>query len=107
MGADQGGGFDRLAPRSKPVAAANAAMESGCVSEITLRSALFSSLSTAARERMEVNPIFGSPGLGLMWPFAMASMRARIGSCGKIPIVLACMRFLISALPVVKPCRLP
>mgnify|MGYP006173293563 CR=1 FL=1 len=51
------------------------------------------SLSTSASERMDVNQILGSDGLGLYSPRAMDSMRARICSCGRMPMTMDFMMF--------------
>ena len=55
---------------------------------MTRNKARFSSLSTSARERIEVNQILGSPGFGLYLPRAISSIRARILSCGMIPMTI-------------------
>ena len=55
---------------------------------ITSNSARFSSLTAWDSERIEVNQILGSDGLGLNSPLAIANIRSRIFSCGVIPTLI-------------------
>ena len=59
-------------PGLRPVISARDEMDSGYASLITLSRARLSSLSTSDRDFIEVNQIFGSLGLGLYLPRAMA-----------------------------------
>ena len=61
----------------RPVASANAEIDSGFLSLIAWRSARLSSLSTSASDFIEVNQIFSSPGLGLYAPWAIAKTRTQ------------------------------
>src|SRR5450759_2011344 len=76
-------------PGLRPVASANEEMDCGLVSLIIFSRARFSSLNTSASERIDVNQIFGSVGLGLYSPRAIDKIRSRILFCDMIPMTMA------------------
>ena len=63
-------------------------MEAGLLCQMVRSKARFSSLDTSAGEGMEVNQTLGSLGLNFSSPLATASMRSRILSSGKTPMVM-------------------
>src|SRR5450759_4417513 len=75
-------------PGLRPVASANAEIDCGLLSLIIFSKARFSSLKTSASERIDVNQIFGSVGLGLYSPRAIDRIRSRILFCGMMPITM-------------------
>ncbi len=76
---------DKL-PCFLPVMSDSALIDAGRAVRMTSSKARFSSLNTCESERMDVNHILGSDGLGLISPLAIAKTRSRIFSCGAMPI---------------------